>query len=114
MQIVAVEPAQISRIQRSQSRKAHRQRLLSDKFTLSLIRVPPRKSAEKNFALAQLLRIDPLPPGAYSHFTSHPENQPRAAAIDRTTFLRDAWYHRVSQQEIKNRAALPEGYLYER
>jgi hypothetical protein len=80
-----------------------------------LIRVLLRKSAEKNFALAQLLRIDPTPPTAYSHFTSHQRNQPRAVAIDRKTFLRDAWYHRVSQQEIKNTAALPRGVdFYER
>jgi hypothetical protein len=51
-----------------------------------LIGVDPRESTEKNFAVAQLLRIDPLPFGGYSHFTSHQENQPRAAAIGRTTF----------------------------
>jgi hypothetical protein len=50
-----------------------------------LIRDDSYRSTEKNFAVAQLLHIDPLLHGAYIRFTSHQENQPRAAAIGRKT-----------------------------
>ena len=88
---------------------------MDDKFELSLIRVPPRKSAEKNFALAQLLRIDLISPGAYSHF-HFARRQPAPRGRDRPhNILRDAWYCRVSQHEIKNTKALPRGVnVYER
>lgn len=71
------------------SGNVHRQHLLRHAFNRSLIRGRPRKSAEKNFPLAQLLRIDPLPPCAYSHFHFAPQKPaPRGRDRPHNVFAR--------------------------
>jgi len=102
VQIPAVECSKQLRRLRPDVANALFEGLMSAVLNLSLIHFPPRRSAEKNFALAQLLRIDPLSIAAYSHFTSHLKNQPRAAAIGRITFGANAWHRRNQKLETNN------------